>query len=134
MLQKNKIVAFVPIRLNSSRLPQKSIKLLGNKPLCKYILETLLSISEIDEVYVFASNPHIKQYLPKGVKFLSRPTSLDSHSTLGMDIYQEFIKKVEADVYLLAHVTSPFIKKSSIELGLQSVCVNQNDSAFSVFT
>ena len=44
-------VAFVPIRLNSKRVEGKNLRLLGGKPLLSYILETLVSVSGIDDVY-----------------------------------------------------------------------------------
>ena len=46
-----KIVAVVPMKLNNTRLPQKNTKPFHNgKPLCHYILSTLLQVEEIDEV------------------------------------------------------------------------------------
>ena len=46
-----KIVAIVPMKLNNTRLPQKNTKAFTNgKPLCYYILNTLLKIDRIDEV------------------------------------------------------------------------------------
>ena len=49
-----KTVAIVPMKLNNRRLPQKNTKPFTNgKPLCWYILSTLLKIDQIDEVYVY---------------------------------------------------------------------------------
>jgi CMP-N-acetylneuraminic acid synthetase len=45
-----KVVAFVPIRLNSKRVVGKNLKLLGAKPLMWYILETLTRVPQINEV------------------------------------------------------------------------------------
>ena len=48
-----KIVAVVPMKLNNRRLPQKNTKeFTGGKPLCNYILTTLLKVEDISEVYV----------------------------------------------------------------------------------
>ena len=127
-----KIVAFVPIKFNSSRLKNKNFLKLGNKYLCNYIFETLSRIESINEIYVFCSNPDIKNYIPKNIKFLERSIELDQDSTIGMDIYQEFISKINSDIYILAHVTSPFISHKSIELGLEAVLNHGNDSSFSV--
>ena len=51
-----KVVAFVPIRLNSKRVVGKNLKMLGDKPLLQYILETLVTVPQIDEVYVYCSD------------------------------------------------------------------------------
>lgn len=68
-----KTIAIVPMKLNNRRLPQKNTKPFTNgKPLCYYILSTLLSVEEIDEVYVYCSNSDIKEFIPEGVKYLQR--------------------------------------------------------------
>ena len=51
-----KTVAIVPMKLNNRRLPQKNTKSFTNgKPLCHYILSTLLTVEGVDEVYVYCS-------------------------------------------------------------------------------
>lgn len=105
-----KTVAFVPIRLNSKRVAGKNLKDLGGKPLMCYVLETLSKVHGVDEVYVYCSNEDVIPYLPQGVKFLKRPEFLDRDETLGKEIYEEFTKTVDADIYILAHTTSPFLK------------------------
>ncbi|MBQ3539159.1 MAG: acylneuraminate cytidylyltransferase family protein [Bacteroidaceae bacterium] len=126
-----KAVAFVPVRLNSKRVVGKNLKLLGDKPLLQYILETLVKVPQLTDIYVYCSQESIIPYLPKGVKFLKRDTSLDSDETLGCEIYEAFTKAVDADVYILAHTTSPFIKPSTISNALDKVINNNHDSAFS---
>lgn len=126
-----KTVAFVPIRLNSKRVLGKNLKLLGNKPLMCYILETLAKIKKIDEVYVYCSDERVVQYLPSGIKFLKRPEFLDRDETLGKEIYEEFTKNIDADVYVLAHTTSPFMKKETFENALDKILSENYDSAFS---
>lgn len=126
-----KVVAFVPIRLNSKRVVGKNLKLLGGKPLLQHILETLTKTTTIDEVYVYCSREEIKPYLPGGVKFLKRSETLDRDETLGKEIYEAFIKEVDADVYILAHTTSPFIKAATIDNAVKQVTEGGHDSAFS---
>ncbi len=126
-----KTVAIVPMKLNNSRLPQKNIKPFTNgKPLCFYILNTLLSIDKIDEVYVYCSNETIKDYIPEGVKYLKRSTALDKDSTKMNEVLTAFAKDVPADIYVMTHTTAPFISKESIEKGLDAVASGMNDSAF----
>ena len=126
-----KVVAFVPIRLNSKRVVGKNLKMLGDKPLLQYILDTLASTSSVDEVYVYCSQEEIKPMLPAGVKFLKRDEWLDRDETLGQEIYDAFTKEVDADIYILAHTTSPFIKAETIENAVMQVTEGGHDSAFS---
>ena len=78
-----KVVAFVPIRLNSQRVEGKNLRLLGGEPLLCHILRTLLEVEAIDEVYVYCSNPEIQEFLPEGVKYLRRGEDLDQDTTRG---------------------------------------------------
>lgn len=126
-----KTVAFVPIRLNSKRVVGKNLKKLGNKPLMCYILDTLAKVSTIDEIYVYCSSEDIIPYLPKNVKFLKRPEFLDRDETLGKEIYEEFTKTIDADIYVLAHTTSPFMKVETVENALSKIINEDYDSAFS---
>lgn len=126
-----KIAAFVPIRLNSKRVVGKNLKMLGDKPLLQHILETLVKVPQISDVYVYCSQESIIPYLPQGVKFLKRSTDLDSDETLGKDIYDAFVKEIDADIYMLAHTTSPFIKCATISNAIDKVASGQHDSAFS---
>ena len=126
-----KTAAFVPIRLNSRRVEGKNLRLLGGRPLMTFILDTLRRCERIDEVYVYCSDPDIERYLPDGVRFLRRDPALDSDSTLGEEIYDAFTREVEADIYVLAHATSPFIRSATVDDAVARVESGRYDSAFS---
>lgn len=126
-----KTIAIVPMKLNNRRLPQKNTKCFTNgKPLCNYILSTLLMVEEIDEVYVYCSNPDIQELIPEGVKFLKRSKSLDQDTTSMTEVLMCFTKEVPADIYVMTHTTAPFITKESIEKGLTAVKSGDYDSSF----
>ena len=126
-----KTVAIVPMKLNNRRLPQKNTKCFTNgKPLCYYILSTLLTVDGIDDVYVYCSTPDIQRYIPDGVKYLCRSTSLDQDTTKMNEVLQCFASEVPADIYVMTHTTAPFITKESIEKGLQAVGGGEYDSSF----
>lgn len=126
-----KVVSLVPIKLNSQRLPHKNILPLAGYPLCWHICNTLNKVIGLDEVYVYCSDPNIRQYIPEKTKFLKRPERLDGNLVKGFEIYSEFIKTIDADVYILAHTTSPFIKLSSLQCSLDHILTGEYDSAFS---
>ena len=126
-----KRVAFVPIRLNSQRVEGKNLRELGGRPLMTYLLKTLTQVENIDEVYLYCSNPDVQQYLPEGVRFLQRDERLDSNTTLGEEIYDAFTSEVDADIYILAHATSPFIRTATIADAVARVESGEYDSAFS---
>lgn len=126
-----KTVAFVPIKLNSTRLPNKNILELDGHPLCWHMINTLLQVDNIDEVYVYCSDERIREYIPEKAVFLKRDAYLDGDMVKGAEIYRSFIQAVPADIYVLAHVTSPFVKASTIEVAVAHVKDGAYDSAFS---
>ncbi len=126
-----RVVALIPIKLNSQRLPHKNILPVAGKPLCWHVINTLLRSKGIDDVYVYCSDETVKEYMPEGAIFKKRDKRLDGDTIKGFDIYRNFISEVDADVYVLAHTTSPFIKVSSVENALSHILSGENDSAFS---
>lgn len=126
-----KVVALVPIKLNSQRVPHKNILPIKGKPLCWHICNTLLSIEDINDVYVYCSDETVIDYIPKNIHFLKRSKELDKDEVKGFQIYDSFIKEVDADIYVLAHTTSPFITSKSISCSLKKVINEDYDSAFS---
>lgn len=128
----SKVVAFVPIKLNSQRLPGKNLLPLGKNALCWHIFEQLKKCANIDQIYVYCSDPVITDYIPEGVTFLQRPGYLDGDEIKGAQIYQEFISQIPADIYVLAHATSPLICATSISNSIDKVLHDGFDSAFSV--
>ena len=127
-----KVVALVPIKLNNQRLPNKNILDLGGKPMCYYMTENLLNVEGIDEAYVYCSDESIINYMQEKMKFLKRDTYLDGNLVKGQEIYERFINEVDADIYVLAHATAPFIKKETIQNALNKVLSGEYDSALSV--
>lgn len=130
-MKNKKVVAFVPIKLNNERTPGKNLKkFFDGTPLIQCILKTLVKVNEIDNIYVFCSDEKIKEYLIPGVEFLKRPEYLDSNTATPQDIIKEFMKLVQADIYMVSHATSPFVRKEHFEECIQAVLSGEHDSAF----
>lgn len=129
----SRTVAFVPLKLNNERLPGKNTKSLSDgTPLVTLILDTLQKVNNVDDIYVYCSNTSVVDYLPHGVKFLKRSEHLDQSTTKINEVLSSFANDVPADVYVLAHATAPFLKRESIETGVNMVCSGQYDSALTV--
>jgi spore coat polysaccharide biosynthesis protein SpsF len=50
--KKERAVAFIVARLNSSRLPMKQFRLIGDRPLLQWIIDSLNACAELDEVVI----------------------------------------------------------------------------------
>lgn len=129
-----KTVALIPIKFHNQRLPGKNIKPLNGKPLISYIQETVKKVSGIDNIYVYCSDERVVDYLLPGIKYLKRPTSLDTDTTKINEVLLSFARNVDSDLYILVHATAPFISADSIQKGLDAVIGGEADSALAVET
>ena len=125
-----KIVSIMPIKLNNERLPNKNIKKLGEKYLITYELESLLKTKLIEDIYVYCSSNTIEEYLPQGIKFLKRPEFLDLPTSNFTQIFESFSNEVDADIYVYAHATAPFITVETMKECINAVVSGKYDSAF----
>ena len=126
-----KVTAFIPMKLNNERTPGKNTKPFSDgTPLCHFVQKALLQVHEIDEIVAFCSDERIQDYLLPGVKFLKRPTSLDTKETLCGDIIRTFLEMYDADIYVMSHATSPFIKPERFSQCINAVQSQRYDSAF----
>ncbi|OGC11380.1 hypothetical protein A3K48_02550 [candidate division WOR-1 bacterium RIFOXYA12_FULL_52_29] len=130
-----KIVAFVPSRLNSERVPSKNVKLLGGVPLINYSLRALNKVKALNDLVLFASEPSITKHIEADLKytFLERPKSLDTQTATIQDIIGEFLKLSDADIIVLLHITSPFLKPATIAECIDKVVSGEHDSAFTAY-
>lgn len=126
-----KTVALIPIKLGSIRVPQKNIRpFYDGTPLMFFIQKACLESKYIDEIYIYCSDESIKKYVLPGVKFLKRPEFLNGDDKNANDIINEFMKEVDADIYVNTHTTSPFAKSETIDDCIKHVANGEYDSAF----
>jgi len=126
-----KVAAYIPIKLNNERMPGKNIKSFEDgTPLCSMMFNAISEVEEIDEIYCFCSSEEIIPYLEGRVEFLKREEWLNGPEAKCQDIVKSFLEKVDADIIILAHVTSPFLKPESIRKCVQMVKNGEYDSAF----
>lgn len=131
MVNKQKVVAFIPIKLNNKRVPGKNTKtFFDGTPLMHFIQKTCLKSQMIDAVYIYCSDDAVKNYILPGAKFLKRPEELDRDDKNANDIIRSFMREIDADIYVNAHATSPFAKVETIDACIEKVASGEYDSAF----
>lgn len=136
-MKLEKIVALVPMRHDSKRVPGKNYRLMCGKPLYAHIIETLLSCPEIDQIVVDTDSPTILEGLSKDypqVKTLLRPQELRADTTPTNEILVYDTSQVPADLYLQTHSTNPLLKPETISAAIQRLreVYPEYDSLFSV--
>jgi len=132
-----KLVALVPMRHHSQRVPGKNYRLLAGKPLFHHIIETLLAVPEVETVVVDTDSEPVmnglRRFFPN-VKLIHRPEHLRADDVPMNDILLYDTAQVEADFYLQTHSTNPLLKAGTISSGVQAFFASYpaKDSLFSV--
>jgi CMP-N-acetylneuraminic acid synthetase len=135
--QFSTIVALVPMRHHSQRVPEKNYRPLAGKPLFQHILLALLTCPEIAQVVVDTDSPIIlkdlEQNFPQVVR-IERPEHLRADHLPMNEILAYDTSQVEADFYLQTHSTNPLLKSETISNAIQALAANYPayDSLFSV--
>lgn len=136
-MKLERIVALVPMRHDSKRVPGKNYRPMCGKPLYAHIIETLLKCPEISEVVVDTDSPTIMEGLARDypqVTVLLRPEDLRADTTPTNEILVYDTGQVPADLYLQTHSTNPLLKPSTISSAIQQLrgLFPEYDSLFSV--
>ncbi len=132
-----KIVALVPMRHHSERVPGKNYRPLAGKPLYRHILDTLLTCPEIHQVVVDTDSPVIIEGLCKDypqVTWIERPEHLRADTMSMNEVLLHDTAQVQADLYLQTHSTNPLLRAETISRAIQTLVSNYPayDSLFSV--
>jgi CMP-N-acetylneuraminic acid synthetase len=120
-----KILALIPARGGSKRLPRKNIKLLDGKPLINWTIESVNGIPEICDILVSTDDPEIASVAETAgakVPWL-RPPHLSTDLATSVDVAIHAIDWYEkefccVDGLLLLQPTSPYRTKLTIQNGI----------------
>ncbi len=132
-----KIVALVPMRHSSERVPGKNYRNLAGKPLFHHIIEALRACPEIGQVVVDTDSPKImaglEEHFPDVVR-LQRPERLRDGMIAMNEILLHDTEQVPADYYLQTHSTNPLLRSETISGAIQAFLAARPayDSLFSV--
>lgn len=131
------LIALVPMRHHSQRVPGKNYRPLAGKPLFHYIIEALLAVPEIDRIVVDTDSGTVMDGLrttfPQ-VTILERAAHLRDARVPMNEILLYDTERFPADFYLQTHSTNPFLRPETIRVAIQTFLSHYPtyDSLFSV--
>ena len=140
MADSTRTVALLPMKANSERVKGKNFRDFCGKPLFRWILDTLLSVDEIDEVVI---NTDAREILAENglvdgdrVRIRDRRQEIcGDHVSMNL-IIDDDVHNVDADVYLMTHVTNPLLGADTIRGALSAFeearAAGRADSLFTV--
>jgi CMP-N-acetylneuraminic acid synthetase len=132
-----RIVALVPMRHESERVPGKNYRSFAGQPLYRRIINSLLSCGSIQGILIDTDSPTITEdvskYYPQ-IQLLKRPDHLRGGDIPMNKIILHDIEQMQADYYLQTHSTNPLLTGETISRAIEAFFDNrdQYDSLFSV--
>jgi CMP-N-acetylneuraminic acid synthetase len=138
-MNQTKIIALLPMKANSDRVKGKNFREFNGKPLFRWILDTLLSVSEIDRVVI---NTDARNILAgNGLVDSERVLIRDRRPEICGDlvsmnkIIADDLENTDADIYLMTHTTNPLLSADTIKACIKQFKEQQgNDDCDSLFT
>jgi N-acylneuraminate cytidylyltransferase len=128
-MKKGKVTAVVAVRKGSQRVPNKNIKPFGDTTLLDLKLQTLLKVSNIDEIIVNSDCDEMieigKSY---GVKTKKREEYFASSEASNSEFHGHIGKTTDTDYIFLAPVCSPFISSEKHEEAIDQFMNSECDS------
>jgi len=114
---KLRLVALVPMRHHSERVPGKNYRPFADRELYHHIMGTLLDCELIDEVVVNTDSPRImedvSEHFPQ-VRLIERPESLRAPTVPMNDVLLYDVTQAESDYYLQTHSTNPLLQTETV--------------------
>ena len=96
-----KIIAMIPARLGSKRVPKKNIRNLNGIPLISYIVRAVKESGRFDEIYINSESSIFEKIAEQeGVKFYRRSQTLASDSVTNDMFALDFIENIKCDILI----------------------------------
>lgn len=134
-----KILALIPARGGSKRLPGKNVRQLGGKPLIEWSIQAARGLPEIVAVLVSTDDPEIANHARHAGALVPwlRPAELATDTASSVDVAIHALDDYErehgrVDGLLLLQPTSPFRSRARLQAGLALFAANPDCSVIGV--
>ena len=110
-----KLIAMIPARLGSKRIPRKNIRIIGGKPLILHAVDLAVSSGEFAEVWVNSENERLGRMAEAaGALFHRRPEHLADDTATNRDFTAEFLASHPCDYVVMVNTTSPLLRPETL--------------------
>ena len=123
------IVAIIPARINTKRIPNKMLRIVGKHPLVYYAIKNAQLSKYITQIIVSTDSDKIAMIAKHmGVEYVIRDSKICQDDTpLDIVIY-EAVKDIECDYVVTLQPTSPLLKVQTLDQAIE-LCIKDNDDS-----
>lgn len=120
------IVAVIPARANSKRIPNKNIRLLNNHPLIYYAIKNALESKYITKVIVTTDSKEVEIIAHQsGVECIQRKSELCQDKTTLDPVIFDTVSKLSCDYVVTLQPTTPLLKVASLDTAIEK-CISDS--------
>ena len=128
-----KLVAEIPARLGSKRVPRKNLRSICGKPLISYAIDACLGSDQLDEVYVNTESDLIANVArERGAQVYVRSEALAQDDVVSDQFNADFLENIECDALVMVNPVSPLVETVDINAAIQCYIENDYDTLLSV--
>ncbi len=134
-MREKKVLAIIPARGGSKRLPGKNILPLQNKPLISWTIEAGLNCEYIDRVIVSSDDKNILKISENyGSEILLRPKQFSTDKASSVSVIKHVINEIDEkfDFFVLLQPTSPLRTENHLNLAFKKLQKLKADAIISV--
>ena len=135
MTEPPQIIALVPMKGHSERVPNKNIRMLAGKPAFHWILESLSNSKFISEIVINTDSKEIAQSASENFKvtILERPQFLLGDMVSIQPLIEYDLSMTSGEYYLQTHSTNPLVRSATIDRSIDAFfSQSQHDALFTV--
>lgn len=136
MLTNKRVLALIPARGGSKRVPRKNIRLLNGIPLIGWTIAAAKQSQYIDEIFISTDDQEILEYAQTLSVWAPelRPAELATDTATSSDVLVYTLQKYayDYDLVVLLQPTSPFRNAQHIDEALELFIANQAEELASV--
>lgn len=134
MIKNHTVLAIIPARGGSKRLPRKNLLPLGGKPLIGWTIEAAMKSRYIDRIVVTSDDAEILAIAQSyGIEALRRPDDLATDTAGTFETVEHAIgHSPRSDWIVLLQPTSPLRKAHHIDEALEKAVAKNADAVISV--
>lgn len=132
-MKDRKILAVIPARANSKRIPNKNIRLLNNHPLVYYAMQNALHSNYITDIIVTTDSKEVETIAKQlGIKCLHRAAQLCQDDTTLDAVVFDAIQEIDCDYVVTMQPTSPLLKVENLDAAIEHCIQGEYDTVISV--